>query len=129
MQHGGRRNGHLGCAALGNLRLQVVEVGELYIFHMAHFVDHADNGWRQFLGAIGSLDGDRDVGFHATHLLQKIDVEIGATEFAISDGLEAYVFLELHDLGDGFVFHHPQLFGGDMALGLLFAGFQEVSGP
>ena len=96
---------------------------------MANLVDHTDDGRGQFLGAIGALNGDWNIGFHATHLLQKVDVEIGATEFAVGDGLQTYVFLELHDLGDGFVFHHPQLFGGDLALGLLFAGFQEVSGP
>ena len=56
---------------------------------MTNLVNHADDGRRQFLGAIGALDGDRNIGFYATHLLQKIDVEIGATEFAICDGLEA----------------------------------------
>ena len=96
---------------------------------MTNLVDHADNGWRQFLGAVGSLDGDRNIGFHAAHLLQKVDVEIGASELAVGDGFEAHILLKLYDLGDGFVFHHPQLFGGDVALGLLFAGFQEVSGP
>ena len=85
VQHGGRGNGHLGHAALSNLRLQVIEVGELYVFHMTHFIDHADHGRCQFLGAIGALDGDGYIGFHATHLLQKIDVEIGATEFAVGD--------------------------------------------
>ena len=85
MQHRGRGDGHLGGVAFGNLGLQVVEVGELYVFHMTHFIDHADYGRCQFLGAIGALDGDGYISFHATHLLQKIDVEIGATEFAVGD--------------------------------------------
>ena len=87
---------------------------------MAHFVDHADHRWREFLCAVGSLDGDRYVGFHAADLLQKIDMEIGATEFAVGDGLQAHVFLKLDDLCNGFVFHHAQLFRCDLPLGFLF---------
>jgi hypothetical protein len=55
-------------------------------------------------------------------------MEIGAAELAVGDALEAHVFLELHDLGDGLVFHRAQLLGRDVALGLLFAGFQQVLG-
>ena len=123
MQHGGRGDGHLGRTALGNLRLQVIEVGQLDVFHMAYFVDHTDDGWGQFLGAIRTFNGDGDVGFHAAHLLQEVNMKIGAAEFAIGDGLQAHILLELHNFRDGFVFHHAQLLGGDLTLGFLFTGF------
>jgi hypothetical protein len=79
-------------------------------------------------GAVGLADGDRDVGLDAADLLQKVDVEIGAAELAVGDALQSDVLLELHDLGDRLVFHRAQLLGGDVALGLLLAGFQQVLG-
>jgi hypothetical protein len=54
--------------------------------------------------------------------------KVGAAELAVGDALQAHVFLELHDLGDGLVFHRAQLLGRDVALGFLFAGFQQVLG-
>ena len=45
------------------------EIGELDVFHMTDFVDDTDDGRCQFLGAVRALDGDRDIGFHTTHLL------------------------------------------------------------
>ncbi len=95
---------------------------------MAHLVDHAHHGRGEFLGAVRLDDGDRHVGLDAAELLQEVDVEVGPAEFAVSDALQAHVLLELHDLGDGLVFHLAQLLGGDLALGLLLAGFQQVLG-
>jgi hypothetical protein len=126
VQHGGRGDRHLGRAAGGHLRLQVFEVGLLDVLGVAHLVDHADHRRRQFLAAVRLPDGDRDVGLDATELLEEVDVEVGAAELAVGDALQAHVFLELHDLGDGLVFHLAQLLGRDLALGLLGAGFEQV---
>ena len=95
---------------------------------MAHFVDDADNRGCQLLRAIRALYGHGDVGFHAAHLFKKVDVEIGATELAVGDRLQAHILLEFHNFCDGLVFHQAQLLGRDLAFGLLLAGFQQVSG-
>jgi hypothetical protein len=128
VQHGGRGDGDLGRMARADLALQVLEVGQLDVLDVAHLVDHAHHRRRQLLRAIGLTDGDRDVGLDAADLLQKVDVEIGAAELAVGDALQAHVFLELHDLGDGLVFDRAQLLGRDVALGLLLAGLQQVLG-
>ena len=96
---------------------------------MAHFVDDAHHGGSQFLGAVGLLDGDRDVRLDAAELLQEVDVEVRAAELAIGDALQAHVFLELHDLGDRLVLHGTKLLGGDFAACLLFARFEQVLRP
>ena len=109
------------------MRFQVIEIGKLNVFDVAHFVDDANDGRGEFLGAVGAFDGDRYVGFHATHLLQKINMEISAAEFAIGDGFQAHIFLELDDFADGLVFDHTQLLGRDLALGFLLASLQQIS--
>jgi hypothetical protein len=54
--------------------------------------------------------GERDfTDFDATQLLKKIKMEIRAPEFAIGNRFKSYALLELHDLGDGFVFNGTQL--------------------
>jgi hypothetical protein len=73
----------LGVRPGGHLRLQVLEVGPLDVLGVAHLVDHADHGRREFLGAVRLADGDRHVGLHATELLEEVDVEVGAAELAI----------------------------------------------
>ncbi|MCY1541485.1 hypothetical protein D9M68_771810 [compost metagenome] len=95
---------------------------------MAHLVEHAHRGRRQFLGAVGAADGDRDVGLHAAELVEEVDVEVGAAELAVGDALQADVFLEADDLGDGLVFDLAQLLGRDLALGFLLACFEQVLG-
>ena len=65
---------------------------------MAYFVDDANHRWCQFLGAVRALDGDRDIGFHTTHLLQKIDVEIGASKLTVGDHLQSGRFLHSDDV-------------------------------
>jgi hypothetical protein len=130
VQHGGGGDGHLGGEARPSqrlhLRLQVLEVGELDVLRVAHLVDDADHRRGQFLGAIGLSDGDRDVGLHAAELFQEVDVEVGAAELAVGDGLQPHVGLELHDLGDRAVLDLAQLGGRDLALGLLLARLQQV---
>jgi hypothetical protein len=128
VQHGRRGDGHLGRAAGGHLALQVLEIGELDVLDVAHLVDHAHRGRRQFLGAVGLADGDRNVGLHAAELVEEVDVEIGAAELAVGDAFQADVFLEADDLGDGLVFDRAQLLGRDLALGLLLARFEQVLG-
>jgi hypothetical protein len=91
----------LGVRPGAHLALQVFEVGALDVLGMAHLVDHAHRRRRQFLGAVGLTDGDRDVGLHAAQLVQEIDVEVGAAELSVGDALQAHVLLELDDLGDG----------------------------
>jgi hypothetical protein len=95
---------------------------------MPHFVDHSHHRRSQLLGAVGFEDGHRNVGLDAAELLQEIDVEVGAAELAVGDALQAHVFLELHDLGDGLVFHGAQLGCGDLARGFLLTGIQQVFG-
>jgi hypothetical protein len=128
VQHGGGGDGDLGRIARTDLAFEVLEVGELDVFDVAHLIDHAHHRWRQFHGAVGPLDSDRDVGLHPADLLQEIDVEIGAAEFAVGDAFKAHVFLEPHDFGDGLVFDFAQLFRRDLALGFLLAGLEQVLG-
>src|SRR5205085_7784309 len=47
---------------------------------------------------------------------------------AVGHALQADRLLELHDLGDGLVFHLAQLARIDLAPGLLLAGFEQVLG-
>ncbi len=88
----------------------------------------ADDGRGQLGAAIGHLHRHRDFGFHATELLQKVDVEVGASKLAIGDAFEPHVLLKLHDLGNGLVFHFAQGFGTELALGMLLAGFEQIGG-
>ncbi len=52
-------------------------------------------------------------------------MEVGATELAVGDGLQAHVFLELDDLGDRAVLDFAQLRGRDRALLALFARVEQ----
>ena len=61
MQHGGGGDGDLGGVALADLAFEVLEVGQLDVFDMAHFVHHFHDRRRKFLRAVGLDDGDRDV--------------------------------------------------------------------
>jgi hypothetical protein len=72
------------------------------------------------------LDRDGNVGLHAAELLQEVDVEIGAAELAVGDALQADVFLELDDLGNGVVFDGAQGLFGDLAFLLLRAGVEQA---
>ena len=76
----------------------------------------------------GFLIEHRDVGLHAAQLRQEVDVEIGAAELAVGDAVQAHVFLELDDVGDGAVFHRAQLLGRDLALGVLLARVEQELG-
>jgi len=89
-------------------------------------VDDLDHRRGQFFAAVGPLYQHRDVGFHATELLQEVDVEVGAAKLAVGDAGQATVALELHDFGDGAVFHRAQLPGVDLADRLLLARLQQV---
>ena len=60
--------------------------------------------------------GERDfTDFDATQLLKKIEMEIRAAEFAIRNRFEPNALLELHDLGDGFIFNGTQLLRRDFS--------------
>ena len=109
-------------------RLEELEVGELDVPGVSHLVDDAHHRRRQFFGAVGSADGHRHIGLHAAQLLQKVDVEVGAAELAVGDALQADIFLELDDLGDRLVFDFAQPFGRDLAVRMLFAGFEQDLG-
>ena len=52
------------------------------------------------------------MGLDAVEALEKIDVEIGAPEFAVGDPPEADVFLRAHDLANAFVLDRAQRVGG-----------------
>ncbi len=56
-------------------------------------------------------------------------MEISAAEFAVGDGLQAGVFLELDDLGDRLVFHLAQLGRIDFAARFALARLQQVFRP
>jgi hypothetical protein len=77
----------------------------LDVFDVAHLVDYFHDGWGQLFGAIGLDEGDRDIRLDTTELVQKVNVEIGATKLTVGDALEAHVLLEFHNLGDGLVFN------------------------
>ncbi len=113
---------------LFDLLLQVFKVGTLDVFDVLHLADDADRRRREFFAAVGPLDRDRDVGLDAAELIEKVDVEVGAAELAVGDRLQAAVTLELHDVGDGAVFHLAQLRGADLALGPLLAGVEQNFG-
>ena len=49
-------------------------------------------------------------------------------KLAVGDAFQTYVFLELDDLGDGFVFNHAKLRGRDVTLVGLRAGFKQEFG-
>src|SRR5690606_24267643 len=68
------------------------------------------------------------VALHAAYLLQEVHVEESAAKLAVGNGLEAHVFLELDDLGNGLVFDFAQLFSVDLALGELRTRIQQISG-
>ena len=127
VQHGGGGNGHLGhaTAARGHLAFKVFKVGALNVFHVLDLVHHLHHGGSQLFHAIRAQHGDRDIGRNATQLLQKVDVKVSATELAIGDAFKAHIFLKLHDVGDGLVFHSTQLLSGDFAFGFLLAGIQQ----
>ena len=60
--------------------------------------------------------GERDFAhFDTAQLLEKIEMEIRAAEFAIGNRFEPHALLELHDLGDGFVFNGTQLLRRDFS--------------
>ncbi|CAM5201899.1 hypothetical protein CDEF62S_01970 [Castellaniella defragrans] len=79
--------------------------------------------------AVFSLHQLGIVGGHATQLTQKIQVEIGAAELAVGDGLQADVFLEMYGFGDGAVFDLPQGRGVDLASRMAITGFQQIVRP
>ena len=128
VQHGGRGDADLGRVARSHTVLEKLKVSQLDILGVSDCVDHTDDGRRQLFSAIGLLDGDRNIGFDAAELLQKINVEIGSSEFAIGDALQAHVFLKLDDLTNGLVFHRAQLLGRDLAFGFLCTRLQQVLG-
>ena len=108
MQHGGRRDGDFGDESRGDPAFEEFKVSELNIVGVADFVHHADGRWRRLCGAIRIQDGDRDVGGHATELLQEVNVKIGAAKLAIGDRLQTHLFLECNDVGNGLVFDFAQ---------------------
>ena len=55
-------------------------------------------------------------------------MEIGAAELAVGDAVQAHVFLELDDVGDGAVFHRAQLLRRDLPLGVLLARVEQELG-
>ncbi len=93
---------------------------------MADLVDDAHHRRRELLGAVGLPDGDRDVRLDAAELLEEVDVEIGAAEFAVGDRLQAGVLLHLHDLGDRAILDRAQLRRRDLAARLLLARLEQV---
>ncbi len=95
---------------------------------MGNFVHHVYGGRHEVFFAIGTARQRGLTDFHTAQLLQKIKMEIGAAELAIGDGFEAHVFLEFHNLADGFVFHQAQGFARDAALGFLIARLQQIFG-
>ena len=128
MQHGGGGDGDLGRVACAHLAFQVLKICQLNVFDMAHLVNHAHHGRGQFLRAVRANDGDWNVSFYAANLLQKINVEVGATELTIGDALKTHIFLKLHNLGNRLVFNQAQLLGRDLALGELRTCIQQVFG-
>ena len=131
VQHRRRRDRDLGPQPRAAQRLdpgpQVLEVGELDVLDVTHLVDDADRRRCELLGTVGLLHGDGDVGLDAAELLEEVEVEIGAPELAVGDGLQADVGLEAHDLVDRAVLDLAQLRGRDLAAGLLLTRLQQVS--
>ena len=130
VQHGGGGNGHLchATAARGHLALKVFKVGALNVFHVLDLVHHLHHGRRQLFHAIGAQHGDRDIGRDTAELLQKVDVKVSAAKLAVGDAFKADIFLKLHDVGDGLVFHSTKLLSADFAFGFLLAGIQQKFG-
>jgi hypothetical protein len=62
-------------------------------------------------------------------LFQKIDVEVGAAEFAIGDALQADRLLLFDDIRDVIVFYFAQFIFGNFAMLVLFARIQQGLGP
>ena len=71
-------------------------------------------------------DGDAALGLDAFELLQEIDVEVGAPEFAVGDALEAEILLEADDVSDGGVFDGAQPHAIDLAALEAVARLQEL---
>src|SRR5258705_13308453 len=71
------------------------------------------------------LRGEARVRFHAIELLEEVDVEVLAAEFAIGDAMKAESFLELHDVADRIVLDLAQLWLGYLALPELLARVQH----
>ena len=129
VQHRRGGNRYLGRMASADLALEVLVVGELYVLHMADLVDHPHCRRGEFLGAVGLDESDGYVGLHASELVEEINMEIGASEFAVGDAFEPHVLLEADDFGDGAVLHQPQLLLGEFAARLAVARLQQVLRP
>ena len=86
-----------------------------------------------FAARAAELDGHAFAHLHAFELLEEVDVEERAAEFAVGDAVQAPVLLLLHDLANRFVFHCAQRCGVDLAFLapgarlLEFLGTQEAS--
>ena len=61
------------------------------------------------------LHRDAAVRVDARELLEEVDVEERAAEFAVGDALQARVFLQLDDVADGVVLDRAQRLGVDLA--------------
>ena len=61
------------------------------------------------------------MGFDALEAFEKIDVKIGAAEFAVGDSLQPHALLSFHDLADALVLDRVQLLRRHMAGGKALA--------
>src|SRR4030095_121629 len=66
---------------------------------------------------------------YAFDLSQKVCVPNGATIFAVRDGLQADLFLQLRHVSDRAVFDFPQGLGGESSLLILLASAQKFRRP
>ena len=94
---------------------------------MLHLADDTHHRRRQLLGAVGPLNGDRDVGLHSADLLEKVDVKVRAAEFSVGDSLQACVLLGLHDLCNRAIFDGAKLLARELSLDSLVARIQQLA--
>lgn len=104
-----------------------LEVLDLDGAGVVEFPRHDEAGWREaFFAGGGGLQGAFD--FDTGEVLEVVEVEEGAAEFAVGDGAETRGDFARDGGGDVGVFDVAELGGGEFAGGGVFAGLEEGLG-
>ena len=99
-------------------RLEELEIRQLDRLDVAHRAGYVHHRRREIDVAGSAVEGDRDAAlrFDALELLEEVDMEIGAPEFAVGDALQSEILLETNDVADRRILDLAQRGGRDLAL-------------
>src|SRR5205807_1292091 len=109
MQHRRRWNRDLGRAHRG--RLEKFEIGALNGLRVPHFAGDLHDRRLEIDFAFGAVEFDVDAAFRfdAFELGQKVDMKVGAPEFAVGDAAQSQLLLEFDDAADRVVLDGAKL--------------------